>query len=67
MPRANTVTLANVETLSGGTGSDVVTLGAAVTAATIDLGSGADSLTLFNAAANTVTVAQYRDADRRHR
>ena len=41
----------------GGTGDDIVTLGATITGGTIDLGSGSDSLTLADAATNTLTVA----------
>ncbi len=51
----NTLTLTNIETLVGGTGDDVATLGSAVTGGVFDLGSGADSLALANAA-NTVTL-----------
>lgn len=42
---ANTVTLTNVEGITGGTSTDIVTLGTAYTSGSIDLGSGADTLT----------------------
>ncbi len=46
---ANTVTVANVESVSGGTGVDTVTLSAELTSASnIDLAGGKDSLTLGN-------------------
>ncbi len=54
---ANTLTVSNIETLTGGTGNDLVTLGGAFTGAVIDLGSGADSLTLANTGTNTVTIS----------
>ena len=48
---ANTATVANVETLLGGTGADTITLGTALTTAhAVDLGAGTDKLTLANAA-----------------
>ncbi len=40
----------------GGAANDTVVLGAAFTATIIDLSGGNDKLTLFNAAANTVTL-----------
>ena len=43
---ANTLTVSNVETLTGGTQIDKITLGAAQAGGTIDLGAGADTLTL---------------------
>ena len=45
-----------IETLVGGSGVDNVTLGAQSTGSTIDLGAGNDTLNLFNAATNTVTI-----------
>ena len=53
---ANSATVANVETITGGTGADSITLGTALTTAmAVDLGAGADKLTLANLA-NTGTV-----------
>ena len=43
---ANTVTVSNVESITGGTNDDAVTLATAVTSAAINLGGGTDSLTL---------------------
>jgi Ca2+-binding RTX toxin-like protein len=55
--RNNTATVANVETLVGGTGNDTITLGSVLTAAmSVDLGSGSNKLTLA-AAVNTGTVS----------
>ncbi len=46
---SNTVTVANIESVFGNTGTDAVTLSAELTAASsIDLGTGKDSLTLGN-------------------
>ena len=45
-----------METLTGGSQDDKITFGAALTAATIDLGAGSDSLTLFNGT-NSATVS----------
>ncbi len=53
---ANTITVTSAETITGGTGADVITLGAAQTSGTISLGNGVDSLTLSSAGANTVSV-----------
>ena len=53
---ANTGTVKNIETLIGGTGADTITLGAAATNASIDLGAGSDTLTFGNFT-NTATVA----------
>ena len=50
------MTIANVETITGGTGADIVTLGGLLTnSIAIDLGSGSDKLTLA-AGTNTGTV-----------
>ncbi len=62
---ANTVTLVNVETIVGGTGSDIVILSTAYTGGTIDLSDGNDRLVLANAAANTVTIANIETLPRR--
>ncbi len=51
----NTLTVNHVETITGGTGDDTVTLSAAATGLTIDLGSGNDVLNLANGT-NTLTV-----------
>ena len=53
---ANTLTVSNVETLTGGTQVDKITLGAAQAGGTIDLGAGADTLTLA-AGTNSVTIS----------
>ena len=53
----NTVTIANVETLAGGTGDDIVTLTTTSPAAP-SIWAGNDALTLANAAQlNTATIA----------
>jgi len=52
---ANFVTVSNVETVTGGTGDDTVTLGTVQTSGTIDLGDGTNVLHLANGA-NTLTV-----------
>ncbi len=52
---ANSATVSGVETLTGGSAADTITLGAAATNATIDLGVGSDKLTLGNFA-NDLTV-----------
>ncbi len=49
MQPTNTVTVANVETLVGGTGDDVITVSNSVVGA-LDLGSGDDQITLAMAA-----------------
>ncbi len=54
---ANTVTVINIETVAGGAGDDIVTLGAAITGGLVDLGDGSDKLILANAATNTITIA----------
>src|SRR5436190_473053 len=52
----NTLTINGVDTLTGGSGADAITLGAAFTTNhTIDLGSGSDKLTLASVA-NTGTL-----------
>ena len=46
---ANTATVANVETLTGGSGADTITLSTGLTTAmAVDLGAGLDKLTLAN-------------------
>ena len=46
---ANTATVANTETITGGSGNDTVTLATALTAGmAVDLGAGANKLTLAN-------------------
>ncbi len=63
----NSATVANTETITGGTGADTVTLGTALTTAmSVDLGTGANKLTLANGG-NTGTVSNVRHADRRLR
>jgi hypothetical protein len=53
---ANAVTVSNVETLTGGSANDTVTLDSALTIGmTVDLGAGADRLTLANAARHGAT------------
>jgi Ca2+-binding RTX toxin-like protein len=52
----NTLTVSNTETITGGTGADLITLGAAQASGTIDLGAGNDSLKLANGG-NTLTVS----------
>ena len=59
---SNTGTVNNVDTLIGGTGADVVTLGnAASPTASVDLGGGADKLTLA-AAGRRIDSRQRPDA-----
>ena len=53
---ANTLTVSSVETLTGGSQIDKITLGAAQVGAVVDLGAGADTLTLFNGT-NSATVS----------
>ncbi len=48
--------MSNVETVTGGTGSDAVTLGSQATGAIVDLAGGIDTLTLANQV-NTQTVS----------
>lgn len=56
-PLGNTLSIANVETIIGGAGSDIVTLTTPTYAgALIDLGAGADSLALFASGGSTATV-----------
>ena len=62
----NTLTLSNVETVVGGSLDDKITLGTAVTAGVIDLGGGADSLTLAQRHQQRHDL-QRRDHHRRHR
>jgi len=52
----NDVTAANIETVTGGTGNDTVTLTAGSTGGSFDLGSGTDTLTLANFN-NTLTLS----------
>ncbi len=52
----NTGSASNVETVIGGTGADTVTLGNAVTGASIDGGAGNDTLTLASGT-NTASMA----------
>ena len=53
---ANTASVANVETLTGGSGADTITLTTALTTGMqVDLGAGEDKLTLANVA-NTGTI-----------
>ena len=59
-------TVTNIETLTGGTGADTVTLGASVTGALINLGSGTDNLTLANGT-NSLTVSGVESTHRRRR
>ena len=54
---ANTMTIVNIETLIGGTGSDIVTLGGVITGGSDRSRLGHGQLTLFSAATNTVTLA----------
>ena len=55
---ANSATVSNVETLTGGTGADTVTLATALTTAmSVDLGTGANKLTLAAAAATPAPSA----------
>lgn len=52
----NSATVANTETIAGGTGNDTITLGSPLTdAMAVDLGAGANKLALANAS-NTGTV-----------
>ncbi|HLY91107.1 MAG TPA: hypothetical protein VKQ27_19140, partial [Acetobacteraceae bacterium] len=53
---ANTATLSNVDTLTSGTGADTILFTGALTNASIDLGTGSDTLT-FGAFTNSATVA----------
>ena len=59
----NIASVSNTETVTGGSGNDSITLGAAASNASIDLGAGNDALTL-GAFANTATISQYRDDHR---
>ncbi|NTW37481.1 MAG: hypothetical protein HGB17_15475, partial [Syntrophobacteraceae bacterium] len=52
----NTLTLSNVETVTGGSLDDQITLASAVTAGVVTLGAGTDTLTLANGT-NSVTVS----------
>ncbi len=52
----NSINVANVESLLGGSGNDTIVLAAAVSSATIDLGAGTDTLSLANGV-NSITVA----------
>jgi hypothetical protein len=52
----NSATVANAETIIGGTGNDTITLATAAANASVDLGAGSDKLTLANAT-NSATVA----------
>ncbi len=52
----NTLQVANVETIIGGSSTDAVWIVASLTNGTIDLGAGTDLLTLA-AGGNTVTVS----------
>ena len=49
----------NTETITGGTGADTITLGAAITAGTIDLAAGTDTLILANGI-NSDSGSQYQ-------
>jgi hypothetical protein len=53
---ANTGSVSNAETITGGAAADIITLATQVTAGAINLGLGADSLTLGNFA-NSVTLS----------
>src|SRR5579883_2142379 len=53
---ANSVNVANVESLLGGTAADTVVLTAPQVGATIDLSSGVDSLTLASGS-NSIVIA----------
>src|SRR5581483_3735295 len=44
----NSVNVANVETITGGTGADTIVLSTLLSGASVDLGTGADTLTLAN-------------------
>ena len=52
---ANTLTVDNVETMTGNGSADTVTLGTAVTGS-VDLGAGSDTLRMSDAG-NTLTVS----------
>ncbi len=53
---ANSGTVSNVETLTGGTGNDTVTMATAMSSGTINLGTGTDAITLADGG-NTVTIS----------
>ncbi|MDN3564759.1 M10 family metallopeptidase C-terminal domain-containing protein, partial [Paeniroseomonas aquatica] len=53
---ANTLTVSGAETITGGTGADIITLGAVLSGGTINLGAGTDRLILANGA-NTIAVS----------
>ncbi|MGO4843165.1 hypothetical protein AB4144_63920, partial [Rhizobiaceae sp. 2RAB30] len=53
---ANTGTVSNVETITGNAGTDLITLGTAISKGVIDLAGGADTLTL-GSFANSATVS----------
>ncbi|MBI3515633.1 MAG: FecR domain-containing protein, partial [Proteobacteria bacterium] len=54
---ANSINVANVETIVGGSANDTIVLLTAMTGGSVDLRGGTDTLTLFSTAANTVNVA----------
>ena len=60
-PADNNLTVSNAETITGGGLNDTITLGAAQASGTVNLGVGADSLTLSSAGNNTLTVLNARD------
>ncbi len=51
------MTVSNVESILGGSANDTVVLLTALTAGTIDLGLGTDTLSLSSAGANSVNVS----------
>jgi VCBS repeat-containing protein len=51
------VVVSNTETITGGTGADTVTLGAAQASGSINLGAGTDTLLLSSAGNNKLTVS----------
>jgi len=53
---SNNLTATGVETLTGGTGADTITLGAAQSSGVFNLGAGVDRLTLSGAAANILSL-----------
>ena len=61
----NTLTVSNVETLTGGTGADHITLGALVTGMSVDLEGGNNSLVLANGT-SMLTVTNVQTSYRRH-
>src|SRR5258706_13234715 len=62
----SSVTVSNVETITGGAAADTVVLATQATGGTIDLGGGSDTLTL-SVAANTLSVGKIGRASGRER